>query len=130
MNRDQEYFKELSRIVEIEFESKSVNSAVASQRRKASIKSLKVSNFILRIGYVDRIITSYKVPILELVLNSTFITANECLVLASNPRSKQLQKLDLSCNPISVLGLLHLINPRISEFRNLRSLILFECDID
>ena len=51
-------------------------------------------------------------------------------MLASNTRSRLLQKLDLSCNPISVLGLLHLINPRLSEFKSLRSLVLYQCDID
>jgi hypothetical protein len=94
------------------------------------VKKLKVENFILRIGYIDKMLRAYRVPILELVLNSTFITANECLVLAANPRVKDLQTLDLSCNPISVLGLLHLTNPKTSEFRGLRSLSLFSCDID
>ena len=89
-----------------------------------------MANFILRIGYVDRMLTAYKVPILELVLQSTFITANECLVLAANARASQLQTLDLSCNPISVLGLLHLTNPRTSELLSLKSLILVDCDID
>lgn len=58
---------------------------------------------------------AYKVPIIELTLNSTFITASECLVLASNPRAKDLIVLDLSCNPISVQGLLYLISPVNSE---------------
>ncbi len=94
------------------------------------VKLLSVINFILRINFVDRMLTAYKVPILELSLNGTLITANECLVLASNMRASQLQSLDLSCNPISVLGLLHLIDPRTSELRALRTLTLIDCDID
>jgi hypothetical protein len=36
----------------------------------------------------------------------------------------------LSCNPITVLGLLHLCNPKTSELVRLRKLSLYHCDID
>lgn len=73
---------------------------------------------------------SYKVPILELVLNGTLITANECLVLAANPRAAELRSLDLSCNPITIIGLMYLIDPRTSDHRALQHLTLYDCDLD
>ena len=46
--------------------------------------NLEVVEFPLRIGYIDKMIADCKRPILELKLNSTFLTATECLVVASN----------------------------------------------
>tara|TARA_B110000285_G_scaffold149368_1_gene166756 strand:+ start:72 stop:329 length:258 start_codon:yes stop_codon:yes gene_type:complete len=70
-------------------------------------------------------------PILELQLNSTFLTASECLVLAENPQFEHLRSLDLSCNPITVKGLMYLISPTHSRFtEKLQKLCLFNCEID
>ena len=69
-------------------------------------------------------------PILDLRLNSTFLTATECLVLASNSRVSSLRTLDLSCNPITAVGLLNLVHPRRSNLEKLTNLILFNCEID
>ena len=70
-------------------------------------------------------------PILELTLNSTFLTASECLVLAENPQFENLRALDLSCNPITVKGLMYLVNPTHSRFsERLQKLSLFNCEID
>ena len=66
----------------------------------------------------------------ELRLNSTFLTAPECIVLAGNPNLAQLTTLDLSCNPLSIVGLINLIHPRRSNFRCLQSLVLYNCEID
>jgi hypothetical protein len=89
-----------------------------------------ISNFILRISYVSHILRIYKVPIVELSFEGTLITASECLVLATIPQISTLQKLNLSSNPITILGLLHLIDPRLSELRQLTHLTLVDCDID
>ena len=70
-------------------------------------------------------------PILELVLNSTFLTASECLVMAENPQFENLRKLDLSCNPITAKGLLYLVHPTYSKLsEKLQFLSLFNCEID
>ena len=94
------------------------------------VKKLQVQNFILRVNFVDRMLKTYKMPIIELSLNGTLITANECLIIAANSRASQIRSLDLSCNPITVIGLLHLIDPRTSDLRSLIHLTLFECEID
>lgn len=91
---------------------------------------IEVVEFPLRIGYIDKIIHGCLHPILELKLNSTFLTASECLVLAGNERVRDLRTLDLSCNPITATGLLNLVHPRRSCFEKLSSLILFNCEID
>lgn len=70
-------------------------------------------------------------PIMELTLNSTFLTASECLVLAENPQFENLRALDLSCNPITVKGLMYLVSPSHSKFsEKLQRLSLFNCEID
>jgi len=70
-------------------------------------------------------------PILELCLNSTFLTASECLVLAENPQFEHLRSLDLSCNPITAKGLLYLVHPSHSKLsEKFQSLQLFNCQID
>lgn len=75
-------------------------------------------------------ISDCTLPILDLCLNSTFLTASECLVLADNVRVKSLRTLDLSCNPITAVGLLNLVHPRRSQFEQLTNLILYNCEID
>ena len=92
--------------------------------------NLEVVEFPLRIGYIDKMIADCKRPILELKLNSTFLTATECLIVASNQRVSDLRSLDLSCNPITATGLLNLVHPRRSCFEKLSSLTLFNCEID
>ena len=93
--------------------------------------NLEVIEFPLRIGYIDKMIADCKRPILELKLNSTFLTATECLVVASNQRVSDLRSLDLSCNPITAKGLLYLVHPQHSRFtEKLKSLSLFNCEID
>ena len=92
--------------------------------------NLEVREFPLRIGYIDKMIADCSLPILDLTLNSTFLTATECLVLAGNARVKSLRTLDLSCNPITAVGLLNLVHPRRSNFEQLSNLILFNCEID
>lgn len=67
---------------------------------------------------------------MDLSLNSTFLTASECLVLASNQRVSTLRTLDLSCNPITAVGLLNLVHPRRSNLEKLTNLILYNCEID
>lgn len=74
--------------------------------------------------------TECNIPILELQLNSTFLTASECLVLAGNKQLSQLKHLDLSCNPITITGLLNLVHPRRSSFDKLISLTLYNCEVD
>lgn len=94
------------------------------------LKKLDISEFCVRISYVDKILRAQVTPIIEICLNSTFITASECLVIASNPRAHGLKILDLSCNPISVQGLLYLTSPSTSELSKLVTLTLINCDID
>jgi Leucine-rich repeat (LRR) protein len=94
------------------------------------ITKLGISNFILRIGYVSHVLRIYHVPIVELSLEGTLITASECLVLATIPQISTLQRLNLSSNPITILGLLHLLDPRVSELRQLTHLRVVDCDID
>jgi hypothetical protein len=89
-----------------------------------------VRDFIVRVGYVDQMLRAMRNPLLELQMVNCCITANECLIIAGNEMVKQLVALDLSCNAISVLGLLHLCNPKTSEFEKLRRLTLYHCDID
>jgi len=70
-------------------------------------------------------------PIIELQLNSTFLTASECLVLAENPQFANLKSLDLSCNPITAKGLVYLIDPAHTKFsEKLKHLTLYNCEID
>ena len=70
-------------------------------------------------------------PLLELTLNSTFITAPECLVLAENPQFEHLRSLDLSCNPITAKGLLYIVHPSHSKLtEKFQTLSLFNCEID
>jgi len=118
---DERYFVELKKAIELEFETRNVrvlNKKRGTQMAKEHVlKYLKLNNFVVRISFIDSMLTMYRVPILELVLCSTFITAKECLVLSANTKTRELQSLDLSCNPISLLGLLYLINPRTSELR-------------
>ena len=57
------------------------------------ITKLGISNFILRIGYVSHVLRIYHVPIVELSLEGTLITASECLVLATIPQISTLQRL-------------------------------------
>lgn len=94
-----------------------------------SIK-LSLSEFPIRIIFLDQILTCCPNQISELQLNSTFLTASECLVLAANPKLASLRSLDLSCNPITALGLINLVHPRRSSFQSLTSLSLFNCEID
>ena len=91
---------------------------------------MEVFEFPLRIGYIDKLIQECAKPILELKLNSTFLTASECLVLAANQRVSDLRVLDLSCNPITATGLLNLVHPRRSSLEKLCSLTLYNCEID
>ena len=83
------------------------------------------------ISNIDAVLKTITCPILELCLNSTFLTASECLVLSENPQFKNLRCLDLSCNPITIKGLVYLIDPQYSQFtEKMKSLNLFNCDID
>lgn len=77
---------------------------------------LLMKEFPIRITFLDQILTSCPRQISELQLNSTFLTASECLVLAANPNLATLRSLDLSCNPITALGLINLVHPRRSSF--------------
>lgn len=86
--------------------------------------------FPIRITFIDQVITCCPTQIIELQLNSTFLTASECLVLAANPKLESLRVLDLSCNPITALGLINLVHPRRSSFQALQTLTLFNCEID
>ena len=89
-----------------------------------------MKEFPIRITFLDQVLTSCPLNIAELRLNSTFLTASECLVLSANPKLATLRTLDLSCNPITVLGFINLVHPRRSSFRSLTSLALFNCEID
>lgn len=80
--------------------------------------------------FLDEVFTQYPSLITELKLNSTFLTAPECLVIAGNESLKELKTLDLSCNPLTALGLVNLVHPRRSLFKNLQQLTLFNCEID
>lgn len=114
--RDTVYFTKLKEYLKVTPERGQIN--------------LKVSEFPLRIGYINKMISDCSLPILDLCLNSTFLTATECLVLADNTRVKSLRTLDLSCNPITAVGLLNLVHPRRSNFEQLTNLILYNCEID
>lgn len=41
-----------------------------------------------------------------------------------------IERLDLSCNPVTAVGLVNLVHPKKSRFTNLRYLSLFNCEID
>eukprot|EP00347_Sterkiella_histriomuscorum_P018502 403345268 len=129
--QDNSYFKKLKESIKVEFDQQVITDFFKGQNQVINvIKKLEISEFLVRIAYIDKILKAYKTPILELTLNSTFITASECMMLGSNPRAKDLKSLDLSCNPISVQGLLYLISPKTSEFSKLTKLVLVNCDID
>ena len=115
-SRDTVYFNQLKEVLKVTPEQGRIN--------------LEVKEFPLRIGYIDKMIADCSLPILDLVLNSTFLTATECLVLASNTKVRSLRTLDLSCNPITAVGLLNLVHPRRSNFEQLSNLVLFNCEID
>lgn len=57
-----------------------------SKKYENVITRLMIANFILRINYVNHVMRIYKVPIVELSLEGTLITASECLVLATIPQ--------------------------------------------
>ena len=101
-SRDTVYFNQLKEVLKVTPEQGRIN--------------LEVKEFPLRIGYIDKMVADCSLPILDLVLNSTFLTATECLVLASNTKVRSLRTLDLSCNPITAVGLLNLVHPRRSNF--------------
>ena len=101
-SRDSVYFEQLRDVLKVTPEQGKIN--------------LRVREFPLRIGYIDKMIANCSLPILDLCLNSTFLTATECLILASNERVESLRTLDLSCNPITAVGLLNLVHPRRSNF--------------
>ena len=115
-SRDTVYFSQLKDVLKVMPEMGKIN--------------LEVREFPLRIGYIDKMIADCALPILDLCLNSTFLTATECLVLASNARVSTLRTLDLSCNPITAVGLLNLVHPRRSNLEHLSHLILYNCEID
>mmetsp|Transcript_38298 Transcript_38298/g.50229 ORF Transcript_38298/g.50229 Transcript_38298/m.50229 type:complete len:154 (+) Transcript_38298:397-858(+) len=115
-SRDTVYFNQLKEVLKVTPEQGRIN--------------LAVREFPLRIGYIDKMVADCTLPILDLTLNSTFLTATECLVLASNVRVRSLRTLDLSCNPITAVGLLNLVHPRRSNFEQLSNLVLFNCEID
>lgn len=95
------------------------------------ISKFQIDRFPVLISNIDAVLKTLPQPILELCLNSTFLTASECLVLSENPQFANLRTLDLSCNPITIKGLVYLIDPQNSKFtEKLKSLILFNCDID
>lgn len=98
------------------------------------VQLLRIDRFPLLISNMDIILKTFEnneMPILELSLTSTFLTASECLVLAENPQFKFLRSLNLSCNPITAKGLLYLIHPTHSKFsERLKKLELFNCEID
>jgi hypothetical protein len=102
----------------------------AENKVKGDFLTLCVTEFPLRINYIDKIISSCVRPIVELKLNSTFLTASECLVIAGNPKARDMRLLDLSCNPITATGLFNLCHPHRSCFEKLTSLSLFNCEID
>ena len=115
-SRDIAYFSQLREVLKVAPEAGQIN--------------LTVREFPLRIGYIDKMIADCTLPILDLTLNSTFLTASECLILAGNARVRNLRTLDLSCNPITAVGLLNLVHPRRSHFDQLTNLILYNCEID
>ena len=80
--------------------------------------------------FLDSMIQYIPNQVVELTLQSTFLTASECLVLSANPKLTNLRSLNLSCNPITILGLINLIHPKWSQFRTLRCLELFNCELD
>lgn len=122
--QDLTYFDKLSQNIELYKDIKLPDA----------ITKLQINQFPLLISNMDAILKSFwenKQPILELCLNSTFLTASECLVLAENPQFESLRSLDLSCNPITVKGLMYLVNPSHSRFsEKLSKMCLFNCEID
>ena len=81
---DMRYFSDLCKAVTVEFE---VRKNPISRQQEKIVKKIYVQNFIVRVNFVDRMLSSYKLPILELSLNGTLITANECLILSENSRA-------------------------------------------
>jgi hypothetical protein len=55
--------------------------------------------------------------------------ALECLSLARSPFLTFLKSLDLSCNPIKLQGLLHLLDHKESKLSHLKRLELYYCSI-
>jgi hypothetical protein len=123
--KDLTYFDKLTEVIELCYDP---------EDEDGGISLFKVERFPLLISNVDVILRTFMAqskPILELCLNSTFLTASECLVLAENPQFEHLRSLDLSCNPITAKGLLYLVHPNHSRFsEKLQSLTLFNCEID
>jgi hypothetical protein len=115
---------------EVYFQKLQQHLKITPAANSSQFLRLEVVEFPLRIGYIDKLILECHKPILELKLNSAFLTSSECLVLAANSRMSDLRVLDLSCNPITATGLLNLVHPKRACFEKLSSLILYNCEID
>lgn len=115
---------------EVYFQRLQQNLRITAVSSSNQFLRVEVVEFPLRINYIDKLIQECAKPILELKLNSAFLTSSECLVLAANSRVSDLRVLDLSCNPITATGLLNLVHPKRACFEKLCSLILYNCEID
>lgn len=94
-NQDSEYLAKLDKAV------KSYLVYTPTKQRKV-IKKIEIVEFPVRIGYIDKFLKQSTDPLIKLTLNSTFLTAGECLILSQNPKMKEIRKLDLSCNFLTV----------------------------
>ena len=119
-HQDMTYFEKLTQHIQL-----------FTTPNRDEITKLKIDRFPLLISNIDAVLKALPVPILELQLNSTFVTASECNILSENPQFQFLRSLDLSCNPVTIKGLMNLIDPKTSQFtEKLKFLKLFNCDID
>jgi hypothetical protein len=77
-NQDSEYLAKLEKAV------KSYLVFSPTKQRKV-LKKIEILEFPVRIGYIDKFLKQSTDPLIKLTLNSTFLTANECLILSQNP---------------------------------------------
>ena len=67
------------------FEKFTEQIRIVMKRSGFEIAKFKIDRFPVLISNIDAVLKTLSPPILELCLNSTFLTASECLVLSENP---------------------------------------------
>jgi hypothetical protein len=99
-------------------------------REKASVlKKLDFQNIVFPVKRIEKALEASLNYMVELRLSSCNIISSECLSIAQNPHFRYLQSLDLSCNPIKLSGLLHLIDSKTSNLSNLKRIDMYYCGI-
>jgi len=96
------------------------------KKKSATLKRIDFTNIIFPYSRIEQALSS---NLVELRLNSCKIISQECLGIAKSPKLAQLRALDLSCNPIKLAGLIHLLDPTLSKLDNLKRLDIYYCSI-